>query len=305
MFFTNLRRIIRSGFVGFWRNAFVSLSSMLVMAVTIFVVGALYFTGIILEETLENIRERVDINVYITQEATEEETLSLQSKLENLEQVESVEYTSRDQALAEFQEENPDFNEAFDVLEKNPLNASLNVLATDTSEYDQIQSFLESNAALTEDGENIVERSNYNNNQVVIERLTSIMETTERVGIYATILLFVLSIIITFNTIRLAIFTSREEISVMRLVGASNTYIRGPFVITGIIGGIFAGTIVLMIFYPLTLWLGPQAQNFFGSVNIFDHYIDNFLELALIFVGLGIILGALSSFLAVRRYLYY
>src|SRR5690606_24867524 len=186
-----------------------------------------------------------------------------------------------------------------------PLNASLNILATETSEYEGIQSFLESDDALTADGENIVEESNYNNNKLVIERLTSIIETTRRAGIYTTALLIALSILITFNTIRLAIYTSREEISVMRLVGASNAYIRGPFMVSGIIGGIFAGTIVLMAFYPITLWLGPGAEALFGSINIFDHYINNFLQLALIFVGTGIVLGAISSFLAVRRYLRY
>jgi len=305
MFFTNLRRVIHAGFIGFWRNSFVSLSSMLIMIVTIFVIGALIFISALLTQTLENIRQRVDINVYLTQDASEEDILALQKKLEALDTVESVKYTSREQALADFKESQPEFNEAFDILDDNPLNASLNVLATETSEYEEIQNFLESDAALTSSGKNIVEQTNYSNNRLVIERLSSIMETTRRVGIYTAAILFLLSILITFNTIRLAIYTSREEISVMRLVGATNTYIRGPFVVSGIIGGLFAGIIVLMAFYPITLWLAPGAEQLFGSINLFDHYINNFLELTLVFVGTGVFLGAVSSFLAVRRYLQY
>ena len=305
MFLTNLKRIIQSGFIGFWRNSFVSLSSMLIMVVTIFVVGSLNFVSVLLAETLENVRARVDINVYLVQDAAEEDIFVLQERLESLDTVEAVAYTSREQALINFRASQPEFNEAFDILEENPLNASLNVLATETSNYEEIQTFLESDTALSAEGENLVEYSNYNNNRLVIDRLTSIIESTRRAGVYTTAILIVLSILITFNTIRLAIYTSREEISVMRLVGASNTYIRGPFVVSGIIGGVFAGTIVLMVFYPLTLWLGPGAESLFGSINIFDHYVNNFFELALIFVGTGILLGAISSYLAVKRYLTY
>lgn len=303
MFFTNLKRILQSGFMGFWRNAFVSLSSMLIMIVTILVVGVLMFVSVLLTDTLHNFEERVDINVYLAQDASEQEIRALQTELENLEQVKSVKYTSREDALIEFKKNNPEFNKAFDVLEDNPLSASLNILAKNTSEYEQVQAFLDSKTALTASGETIIQKSNYNNNKAAIDRLTSIIETTKRAGLYSTIVLFLLSILITFNTVRLAIYTSREEISVMRLVGASDSFIRGPFVVSGVIGGVFAGALVLMMFYPLTLWLAPKARALLESTNIFDYYIDNFLQLALVFVGLGILLGAISSFLAVRRYL--
>jgi cell division transport system permease protein len=305
MFFTNIKRIVQSGFIGFWRNSFVSLSSMLIMVVTIFVVGSLNFVSVLLAETLENVRARVDINVYIEPGASEQEIFTFQERLERLDTVESVEYKSQAQALTEFRASQPEFNEAFDILDENPLRASLNILATETSNYEEIQRFIEGDASLGADGESIVAYSNFNNNRLVIERLTSIIESTRRAGVYTTAILIILSILITFNTIRLAIYTSREEISVMRLVGASNAYIRGPFMVSGIIGGMFAGTIVLMAFYPLTLWLGPGAEALFGSVNIFDHYINNFFQLALIFIGTGVLLGALSSYLAVRRYLTY
>lgn len=275
------------------------------MVVTIFVVGSLNFVSVLLAETLENVRARVDINVYLVQDAEEDDIFVLQERLEALDTVEAVAYTSREQALLDFRASQPEFNEAFDILDENPLNASLNILATETSNYEEIQIFLESDAVLSPEGESLVEYSNYNNNRLVIDRLTSIIESTRRAGVYTTAILIVLSILITFNTIRLAIYTSREEISVMRLVGASNTYIRGPFVVSGVIGGIFAGMIVLMAFYPLTLWLGPGAESLFGSINVFDHYVNNFFQLAFIFVGTGILLGAISSYLAVKRYLTY
>jgi len=114
---------------------------------------------------------------------------------------------------------------------------------------------------------------------------------------------FGVSIIITFNTIRLAIYISKDEISVMRLVGASNQYVRGPFVIEGVMHGVFAAFITMLIFYPLLLWLGPLAEQFFGGPNLFAYYVSNFFQLFGILILVGAFLGSLSSLIATRRYL--
>ena len=136
-----------------------------------------------------------------------------------------------------------------------------------------------------------------------IENLTYIIESAVRLGLVLSAILIILSLIITFNTIRLAIYTARDEISVMRLVGASSAYVRGPFVVEGILYGVVAGLIVLILFYPLTLWVGPFTERFFGATNIFDYYVSNFGHVFLIILGSGLILGAVSSYFAVRRYL--
>jgi cell division transport system permease protein len=101
----------------------------------------------------------------------------------------------------------------------------------------------------------------------------------------------------------LAIYISREEISVMQLVGASKNFIRGPFVITGVIVGLVSGLITMIIFFPVCYWLGNTTQNFFIGFNVFEYYLGNFFEILFIVVGSGIGIGALSSLLAVRKYL--
>ncbi len=108
---------------------------------------------------------------------------------------------------------------------------------------------------------------------------------------------------ITFNTVRLAIYTSREEISVMRLVGASNTFIRGPFMLQGIMYGVAAGVLALLILYPLVLWLGPETEAFF-QFNLFSYFVGDFARIFGIMVGTGIVLGMVSSMMAVARYLH-
>ena len=116
-------------------------------------------------------------------------------------------------------------------------------------------------------------------------------------------LLVVVAIIITFNTIRLAIYTSRDEIAVKRLVGATRRHVRMPFIVGGALYGAISAVITMAIFYPITLVLGPATERFFGGPDIFNYYLSNFFGLFLILSAVGVILGVISSSVATRRYL--
>jgi cell division transport system permease protein len=301
MFTTTLKRIIRSGFVGFWRNGFVTLASVLVMTTTLFVLGMFIFLDAMLDGSIEQIREKVDVNVYFAVDAPPSEIERVQSDLEALPEVANVEYISRERAIEEFRNrhENDELIiGALEELEGNPLGAYLNVLANETTDYERIAETL-----VDEQEEGLIENINYFQNQEAINKLTEIINTIDWMSIVILVFFVLVSILITFNTIRLAIYNSREEISVMKLVGASNTYVRGPFVIEGVMYGIVSALFALVLFYPLSLWLGDTTETFFGSTNMFEYYVDHFAQLFLILVLFGIALGAVSSFLAVKRYL--
>lgn len=306
MWWTNTKRIIKYGSIGFIRNSFVSLSTILVMTITLFVIGSLIFIGAILTTTLNQVRDKVDINVYFVTTAPEGNILSLKKSIEALPEVKSVEYVSREQALEAFRARHANDQltlQALEELDENPLGASLSIRAKETSQYEGIATFLENDVAVTAGESPIVEKVNFFQNKAAIDRLTRVIDSSERFGIAIIVFLLVASIMITFNTIRLAIYTARDEISVMKLVGAGNSYVRGPFVFEGILYGVVAGVITLVLFYPLTLWLGPITEGFFNDINIFQYYLDNFGQLFLIIMGVGVLLGASSSYLAVRRYL--
>lgn len=302
---TAFKRIVRGGVVGFWRNAFVSLAAIFVMTVTLFVIGIVLFMGTLLDASLAQLQQKVDINVYFVTTAPEEDIFALQSSLEALPEVAEVSYTSRSQALEQFRarHEGDELTiQALEELGENPLGASLSIRAEETSQYSGIAAFLTAQQDVASGEGVLIDRINYFDNQDAIERLTAIIGGVEQFGFVSMIVLVAASILITFNTIRLAIYTMREEISVMRLVGASNMYIRGPFILQGIMYGLMAGVVTLLIFYPLTLWLGPVTENFF-LLNLFDHYISNFGSIFLTIVGSGIVLGAISSIFAIARYL--
>ena len=161
-------------------------------------------------------------------------------------------------------------------LEESPLGAVLNVKTKEPSQYQGIAEFLQGRNILGSSGEEIVDKVNYFQNKNAIETLSNFISTSRKLGFILTILLVVISILITFNTLRLVIYVSREEISVMKLVGASNFYVRGPFVITGILYGFISGILTMLVFYPILFWLGRYTQNFFGGFNLFSYYTSHF-----------------------------
>lgn len=297
--------MIRSGFVGFWRNAFVSVAAIFVMTVALFVIGSTMLIDRVLEVSLAQIQDKVDINVYFLTEAPQPDIDALQTALEALPEVEAVTFTSREDALAQFSErhqKDETIMQGLEELGENPLGASLSIRAKDTSQYEGIASFLEAEQASRDQQSQIIDDINYVKNKDAINKLTQIIDAVQRSSYVAMLILVGAAIVITFNTIRLAIYTSREEISIMRLVGASNMFIRGPFILQGIMYGLIAGVLALLILYPLVLWLGPATQSFF-QFNIFNYFVADFGRLFGTLVGVGVLLGIVSSALAITRYL--
>jgi cell division transport system permease protein len=306
MFIINLKRIVRSGFVSFWRNGFVSLSSVLIMVTTLFVIGSLVFLSASLQSVLVQLKDKVDINVYLLSTAQPSDVDTLQKTLQALPQVASVGFTSANDALTQFQSKHAGDQltlQALQELDGNPLDAVLTVKAKDPSDYAAIADFLQGDSpVLAPGGTSIIDKVNYNENSSSIDRLSKIISIANESGLIAVIILVALSVLIAFNTIRLSIYTAREEIGIMRLVGARNSYIRGPFVIGGALYGLASGVITLIIFLPATFVIRNISQQFTG-INIFSYYISH-----IVFVGAGLIIcgiaiGAIASYLATRRYL--
>ena len=303
---TTFQRIVKSGVINFFRNGSVSVATVLVMSLSLLMLISVLLGGIFFDAFIQGLQDKVDVSVYFKVGAGEEDILSIKKSLEALPAVNKVTYLSDAEALAAFKtrhEGDALTLQALDELGANPLGAVLNIQAKDPSQYQAIATFLKEDSALSGGPSTIIDRINYFDNKVAIDRLTNIIRAAEQLGFALSAILITISVIIAFNTIRLAIFISKEEISVMRLVGASNKYVRGPFVISGILYGLFSGLVTLVIFYPLTRWVGEYTASLFSGINFFTYYTSHFGEFFLIIVGSGVVLGAVSSYLAVRRYL--
>jgi cell division transport system permease protein len=300
-----LRRIIKAGFINFRRNGVVSWAAVLVVTITLSVITTLILLQAVLHFSLDQIKNKVDVTIYFTTGAPEDKILALKKSLLALPEVAEVSYTTADDALKAFRERHQnDYPtiQALDEIKDNPLGAYLNVKAKEVSQYETIANFMKSDNALVLGSASVIDKINYHQNKLVIDRLNTIISGAQTLGFLITLLLVIVSIITTFNTIRLTIFISKEEIGVMRLVGASKMGVRGPFMIEGAIYGLIATIVTLILFWPVTAWLGRNMTNFLG-LNMYDYYLSNFFQIFAIILLSGIILGIISSVLAIRKYL--
>ena len=302
----SIKRVLVSGWKNFARGGAVSTATVLIMVVTLSIIGSLIFLSALLSFTLDAVKDRVDVSVYFVTTASEIDILAVKDRLEKLPQIKEVTYTSAEEALTAFRGRHANDQltlQALDELGGNPLDASLSVKAKDPSEYESIVSFLEASPTLSVGGSSIIDRINYEQNKEVIDRLSLVIRATREIGFAVVILFALASILIAFATVRLAIYTSKDEIAVMRLVGASNSYIQGPFIITGVITGIIAATVVLLLLIPVTWYSGAKTLNWFGGFNLASYYANNFALIFLILMSSGLVLGAIASVFAIRRYL--
>lgn len=285
-----------------------SLAAVLVMFISLFIITSLVLSSALSQSIVDLLKDKVDINVYFKNNAAEEDILALEEKIKILPEVEKVTYVSREDSLVAFKERHKDNSlilSSLDQLKDNPLGAVLSIKAKDPSQYAGIDTFLkEDGVSISSDGSGIIDKINYSQNKLVIDRLNKLITATERVGFFVSLVFALIAIIVTLNTMQLAIHTAKEEISVMRLVGAGNWYIRGPFIVSGVMAGFIASILVLIIFYPITVWVGDKTADFLSGINLFDYYKHNFFQIAAIVMGTGILLGGISAFLSVRRYLH-
>lgn len=270
------------------------------------ILALLVFEGLILfnvvsQGAVQAIENKVDITVYFQSNVPEDTILNLKKSLEGLSEVKYVQYISQDQALANFKAahaNDPTITQTLSELSANPLLASLNIKAKDIHHYDAIASYLEK-----PDFSGIIQKISYAQNQVVIDRLSAFIDNMTRGGFILTVFLAFLAASVTFNTIRLGIFSNREQIGIMRLVGASNNFIRGPYVVEGTIYGIIAAIVSFLVFIPIIAAVSPAISSFVPEVNLQGYFGANFLSVLLYQVVFGVVLGIVSSVIATRRYL--
>jgi cell division transport system permease protein len=316
MIFTNFKRIARTGFVNFWRNGFLSFAAIVVLTLSLLAFGSIIFGGAFGRALIADVKDKVDINVYFSLNAPEQDILAVQSDLNRLPEVASTSYISRDQVLTNFKakwQDNALIMQGLDEIGSNPFPATLNIKAKDPGQYGGIAQYLENKNPTMSDGTPLIDKVNYDQNKLVIDRLSKIIPAVEKTGLVIALIMVLVAFIVVFNTIRLIVYTSKDEISVMKLVGASNIYVRGPLVVSGIMYGVISGLITLVILAAFAYWSDAALLRFAGVevasefelvVNVLSRYFaQNFGQIFIIIMGAGVILGGLSSYIAAKRYL--
>lgn len=295
------KRIVRSGFNNFKRNSWLSFATITIMFLALFVIEGVFIFSVLTDHAISTLQDKIDISVYFKKETPENEILLVQERLIVLEEVRSVEYISENEALSRFKTrhaDNPILLESLSELDDNPLQASLNIKAKVPDQYASIAAFLERG-----DFNNLIEKINYFQNKDVIERLSRITLTLRNSGIGLSLVLALIAMLVAFNSIRMAIYTSREEIGIMRLVGGAQGFVRGPYLIEGLLYGLCAALVAVAVFYPVTIFLSPKVAVLLPEINLSQYYLNNIFQISITLIGIGVMLGVLSSAIAIRRYL--
>lgn len=295
-------RTARWGFVHFWRNIWLSLAATGVLLLTLAMLALLLVVTVVGQASLQAIEEKVDVTVFLTDETSDAAILAIRADLEGREDVTGVQYVTKAQALASFEARhraNPTIAQALAELGENPLQSSLIVKATAPERYAAIEEALRGPKY-----QPFISKVTSEDNKQVIARLATVLRTVRRIGFLLTVALATIAVLVTFNTIRLAIYGYHEEIEIMQLVGASPWFIRGPFLIEGLLAGGVAGLLTLLYFFPFVRALSPRLSAFIagGTFDLSRWALEHVVGVALLFLFTGVLLSVISSWIAVRRY---
>lgn len=297
----NIKKIIDTGWTNLKRNSYLSFAATGMMALALILFLGLLSLQFLTSQVVSSLEEKIDISTYFKLEATDDQIQKIKSDLEALPNIATVTYVSRDQALNDFKARHSQdqlIQDSLAQLDSNPLAASLNIKTKSATQYASIAQFLENNKFRS-----VIDKIDFYENRGVIERIQNISRGIKNWGMAATLLLALVAVLVTFNTVRLTIFNQKQEIEIMRLVGASNWHIRGPYLAEGGMYGLMASFIALAVFYPVLSLVSGKISAFAPNINLFGYFFRGMAQTVLLTLILGILLGVVSSSIAIRKHL--
>ena len=305
-------RIVKYGTKGFGRNVWLSSAATIVMAITLIILFVTVVASVILTSTAELMKDKIDITVYIKPNTSQETLDELAGVISQDENVKSVEVSTSEKEYEKFLEENAESDEVINILDEDmkkmmisKMQATMRIKVYNVDDLASIRSLVETNDLFK--GYTDKEKApTYDVNQVEIATITSWARIARTGGLVLAVVFLIISVLIIFSTIRMAIFSRREEIYMMKLVGAEKRFIRGPFLVEAEICGVIAGVVAATVSYFGFMLMSPKLAGYGIDVTaITDVLQSNKLILVyLVFIAAGIIIGRVSARLAVSKYLH-
>ncbi|MGE5297684.1 MAG: permease-like cell division protein FtsX [Acidobacteriaceae bacterium] len=296
-------RAIKAGFTNFFRNIWLSLAATSIMAITLLIITTIFLLYTATQLSIGRIKDKVGISAYFNAQTSEKEILDLKAQLEQMPEIKSVEYIPKNVAIDKFREAHKDEPLLLETLDEfkdseNPLPNSFAIKAHNLEDYDNLSAVLKSDR-YTPYFDRI------RDNKLVIDRLLKAIEVITQIGIALIVIFALVTILVIFNTIRLTIYNRREEVEIMRLVGATNWYIRGPFITEGIMYGLIATILVSLITIAVLPTLSENIQRLLKlPYELSGSFTQKlFLETMVVNLVVSVSFGMLASAIAMRRYL--
>ena len=299
-------RMCRYGINNFSRNTWLTIAATAVMTITLLIIFMTLAARQVLVDTVDQIKDKVDMSIYVKTDTSSEDAHKIQAEIEKLSDVKSVKYISPSEARADFANQNKGDAQTLEALNEatNKLPGTFRVAITDINNPSQLDHFVKTNALYKAHADPNREPSFSGERRSAIENIGAATKFAERVGLVASLIFIIISSLIVFNTIRMAIFNRKEEIQMMKLIGADRNFIRGPFIVEAVVYG-FIAAILATILGMVTLYGVKQ------KLVDYQIAIDGTVQLATIYIGFvllamiiaGALIGVISSLLATRKYL--
>lgn len=289
---------------GFARNLSTTLGSIVTIFLSLLIIGVFLVGGTIVERLVSSIESEVSITAYIADDAPQESIDEVMNTIKGMDGVGSVGFTTKDQALEKFKESmttNPEIIEQLDGT--NPLPASIDVDLSDPQKVDDIAAAIEANETfrtICDEPDDPADSLKYG--QKTVDKLFSVTKYVRYLGAALIVLLVFIALVFINNTIRLAIMARRKEIAIMRLVGASNGFIRGPFLMEGALHALIGSLLAVGVLQLLRMYAVPKLQNALSFLSL-DVSGTTYIMIYLTLVVAGLVIGLLGSAFAMRRYL--
>lgn len=303
--FVTLWRMITFGFQNFWRNIWLSLITVLIVVLNLFLMSLVFGLNVVGQQTLTAVRQKVNLSVYFTSTTSEQRVDQIRQELLKKPEVQSIRLITRAEHLDQLRRTAADkglVNAAIEALGDNPLGAGLVITAKTLDGYSVIAKALDNPQyqPIIEDTGN-----DFQTNQTVISRLSLIVQRVQVATLWLTLLFAIIAALMVFNTIRVAIYSQREEIGIMKLVGASDAFVRGPFIITSLLYGLLASLVVTAALAPILTLTNPFFAQFFAGydINVLGYVRQNLWTIIGLELAVGCGLSVLSSLFAIGRYL--
>lgn len=305
-------RIVKYGTRGFSRNIWLSTAATVVMSVTLIILFVTVVASVILTNTAEMMKDKIDITIYFKPTTSQQNLDKLSTEIKKDSNVKSVETSTAEQEYEKFLIENGDSEEILNILDDEmtkmmiaKMQATMRIKVYNIDNLDSIKNMVENDELFKQFTDEEMPPT-YDVNRAEINTITSWARMARTGGIILAAVFLVISILIIFSTIRMAIFSRREEIYMMKLVGADRSFIRGPFLIEAEICGVIAGVAAATISYFGFRFLSPRLANYGINVDTINGVLESnqLIIVFLVFIAAGVIIGRVSAWLAVSRYLH-
>lgn len=297
----SLYRIIKFSFQDIVRNIWLTIITVTILLLALFSINMLITVRLISDNAVSAVKEKINISLYLKADTPETEIIALKNKIGGFDKVKSVTYISKQSALDSFREKyknNQSVLVALKELGRNPLSPSLTISPKD---------FNNSNLLINElkmlDNQ-IIESRDFSDNTVILSKINNITKRINEVGLLIIALFIATSLLVVYNTIRVAIYTHRAEIEIMRLVGASNFFVYMPYICSAFVYSLFSILIIIAVYYPFLSLLQPYLEVFFMdySINVLAYFVNNFFLIFGAQFLVILIINILTTWLAVRKY---